>query len=140
MFLPQDDGDRKVVPRISKDALYKMAAILPKPSTNLRDTIELMTAHQPASRGHPTEESQSGYYPGSEEIAEEEIEAVKKLMEAKKIAPENTRLGKNSHEGVLRSCRLLWRQITSPGSLAGLCLETSPPSESYSVAVTTLKK
>lgn len=127
MFLTQDDGDRKVVPQISKDALYKMAAILPEPSTNLRDTIELMTAHQPASMGHPTEESQSGYYPGSEKIIEEEIEAVKKLMEAKKIAPENTRLRKNSHEGVFEIMQASVETDNEPRFIGRIVLGDQPP-------------
>ncbi|KAK7219239.1 hypothetical protein V2G26_007242 [Clonostachys chloroleuca] len=93
-----EDGDRKAVPQISKDSIFKMAEILPKSEMNWLETIELMTADKPTRMGYPAEESQSAYYPGSEICTREEIEAVTKIMSTEKIAPENTRLRKNSAE------------------------------------------
>ncbi|CAI6098997.1 unnamed protein product, partial [Clonostachys chloroleuca] len=93
-----EDGDRKAVPQISKDSIFKMAEILPKSEIYWLETIELMTADKPTRMGYPAEESQSAYYPGSEICTREEIEAVTKIMSTEKIAPENTRLRKNSAE------------------------------------------
>lgn len=55
---------------------------------------------QPATLGYSSKTSQSAYYPGSANLSAEEIEAVTRLMDAKKIAPENTRLERSQTAGV----------------------------------------
>lgn len=90
----QEDGGRKVVPNISQHALRNMACISTAASEKLDRILSPLTAIQPATFGYPSNASQSSYYPGTERITNAEIEAVAKLMEAEKIAPENTRLQK----------------------------------------------
>ena len=85
-----------------------MASISPEASAKLEEIIDLMMAHQPANLGHADEGSQSGYYPGKERITKEEIEVITKLMEAKKVAPENTRLR------------------NKPSTMRALCVRNSP--------------
>jgi dipeptidyl-peptidase-3 len=74
-----------------------MASISPEATAKLRDVLEPMMAAQPGRLGYPDKISQSGFYPGTEEITKEEIDAITKLMETKKVAPENTRLRKLDH-------------------------------------------
>ncbi|KAL1854329.1 hypothetical protein Daus18300_011515 [Diaporthe australafricana] len=91
-----DDGDRKVIPGISKEALRKMATISPAASTKLEEILDPMTSPQPAMLGYPSDTSQSSYYLGNERIRKVELEAIKKIMDVNNIAPENTRLRKVS--------------------------------------------
>jgi len=74
-----------------------MASLSTEASAKLEEIIKPMMAAQPATLGYPNETSQSSYYPGKERITMEEIEALTKIMEAKKIAPENTRLLKETN-------------------------------------------
>lgn len=71
-----------------------MASISPEATAKLQEVLEPMMATQPGRLGYPDKTSQSGFYPGTEEITKEEIEGITKLMETKKVAPENTRLRK----------------------------------------------
>ncbi|KAH8590734.1 dipeptidyl peptidase III [Bisporella sp. PMI_857] len=77
------DGDRKVIPGVSKVALRKMASISPEASAKLKEIIDPMM--KPVWLLS---------WPGMH--YKEEIEVVTKLMAAKKIAPENTRLQKQT--------------------------------------------
>ncbi|KAK1826080.1 dipeptidyl peptidase III [Podospora conica] len=88
------DGDRKVVPQVSADALRKMASISPATTAQLEKIIEPLIDESPFSLGFPGPGTQSAYYPGPETITKEEITAVAEIMERHSIAPENTRLRK----------------------------------------------
>ncbi|KAJ8057922.1 hypothetical protein OCU04_013102 [Sclerotinia nivalis] len=88
------DGDRKVIPNVSHEALRKMASVSPEASAKLEEIIGPMMETQPAALGYPDEASQSSYYIGKEHIKKEDIEAITKMMEARRISPENTRLQK----------------------------------------------
>jgi dipeptidyl-peptidase-3 len=69
-----------------------MATVSPEATSKLYKILDLMLAAQPSHLGYPSKTSQSGYYIGKETVNQEEVETVTKLMEARKIAPENTRL------------------------------------------------
>jgi dipeptidyl-peptidase III len=73
-----------------------MASISPEASASLEKISDLMVSTQPSNLWYPSETSQSSYYLGTTSITKEEIGAVTKVMEVKKIAPENTRLLKRS--------------------------------------------
>ncbi|KAI0096976.1 dipeptidyl peptidase III [Nemania sp. FL0031] len=90
------DGDHKVIPDISENTLRNMAKISPEASAKLERIVTPMMSTQPSSLGYPSEMCQSGYYPGDGKITEEEIAAVSNMMQAKKMAPENTRLLKRT--------------------------------------------
>jgi dipeptidyl-peptidase-3 len=100
-----------------------MAQILPKSDMNWFETIELMTADKPTRMGYPTEESQSAYYPGSEICTREEIDAVTKIMSTEKIAPENTRLRKNSAEESFEIIQASAEREDEPKVLGHLAVE-----------------
>ncbi|KAM7206109.1 dipeptidyl-peptidase 3 [Naviculisporaceae sp. PSN 640] len=77
------DGDRKITPDLSRQALRRLASISPAAISMLDDVLEPMLAPG----------SESGYYLGDgEPITNEAIKAVTNLMETRNIAPENTRL------------------------------------------------
>ncbi|KAK2608595.1 hypothetical protein QQS21_002821 [Conoideocrella luteorostrata] len=88
------DGDQKVVPPISADALRKMANGSPQSATALEKIIEPLLAMYPSSLGFPNKDNQSNYYPGENQITKEEIAAVARVMEKNSIEPENTRVRK----------------------------------------------
>ncbi|KAF7866787.1 hypothetical protein EAF04_005629 [Stromatinia cepivora] len=88
------DGDRKVILSVSHEALRKMASVSPEASAKLEEIIGPMMATQPAALGYPDEAGQSSCYIGKEHIKKEDIEAITKMMEARRISPENTRLQK----------------------------------------------
>ncbi|CAD6449789.1 898e2baa-2291-4aa0-bb4b-2a24cf5a774f [Sclerotinia trifoliorum] len=91
-----DDGNRKVIPSISHEVLRKMASVSPDASAKLEEIITPMVEIQPAALGYPDGANQSGYYISDidEQIKKEDIEIITKMMEARKISPENTRLRK----------------------------------------------
>jgi dipeptidyl-peptidase-3 len=74
-----------------------MASVSAEASAKLEEILGTMMATQPANLGYPSETSQSSYYPSKGKITEGEIKAITKMMEARKIAPENTRLRKRTH-------------------------------------------
>ncbi|KID94054.1 dipeptidyl peptidase III, partial [Metarhizium majus ARSEF 297] len=86
------EGDRKVVPHLSAEALRKMAGISPDAATALDKIIDPLLSNSPFSLGFPDGNSQSNYYPGEEQITKEDIAAVAKVMEKHSIEPENTRV------------------------------------------------
>jgi dipeptidyl-peptidase-3 len=71
-----------------------MADMSPEATSKLEEILDTMLTAQPSNLGYPSETSQSSYYPSKERVTHEEAEAITKLMEARKIAPENTRLFK----------------------------------------------
>ncbi|APA12599.1 hypothetical protein sscle_09g073690 [Sclerotinia sclerotiorum 1980 UF-70] len=88
------DGDRKVIPNVSHEVLRKMASVSPDASAKFEEIITPMMEIQPAALGYPDGANQSGYYIGDEKIKKKDIEAITKMMEARGISPENTRLRK----------------------------------------------
>ncbi|KAI0389094.1 dipeptidyl peptidase III [Xylariaceae sp. FL0594] len=89
------DGDWKVVPDVSEDVLRKMAErASPEALAKLEEIIKPLLAKQPSVFGYASDSSQSNYYPGDIPLTKEEVQAVTQLMQAKNIAPENTRLRK----------------------------------------------
>ncbi|XDG04467.1 hypothetical protein ABKA04_004082 [Annulohypoxylon sp. FPYF3050] len=89
-----DSGDRKVIPKIPRDVLFKMASLSPEALSKLEDILEPMMAVKPAGLGYPDANNQSSYYLGNVRITKEEVKSITKIMEEKKIAPNNTRLQK----------------------------------------------
>lgn len=53
----------------------------------------MINARPPFSLGYPSETAQSSYYPGND-IREEDVMMVSKVLEQNSIFPENTRLQK----------------------------------------------
>ncbi|KAK0747420.1 dipeptidyl peptidase III [Apiosordaria backusii] len=88
------DGNRKVVPRVSADALRKMASISLATTSRLEKILGPLLAVAPYSLGFPGPSTQSAYYPGPEIITKDEIAAIAEIMEKHSIDPENTRLRK----------------------------------------------
>ncbi|KAI9842893.1 MAG: hypothetical protein M1837_006725 [Sclerophora amabilis] len=88
------EGDRKVVPDVSADALHRMASISPDTVTALKKIIDPMLSVPPFSLGFSDGAHQSNYYPGEERITKDEIAAVAKVMEYHSIEAENTRIRK----------------------------------------------
>ncbi|KAK5088843.1 hypothetical protein LTR05_003065 [Lithohypha guttulata] len=86
-------GDQKFVPNVSRDILVKLAS-KSDIATKLLDKIDdALFSKPPFGLGFPSDSTQSQYYPkGSFKITEQQIQAVSKLMEVKRIWPENTRL------------------------------------------------
>ncbi len=95
----QADGNRKAVPRISADALRKMAGISPATTSLLDKIIHPLLTAAPNSLGFPGPGTQSTYYPGPEAITKNEITAIAHIMENNSIEPENTRLSKKVEGG-----------------------------------------
>ncbi|KAL1862253.1 hypothetical protein Plec18170_001078 [Paecilomyces lecythidis] len=88
------DGDRKVIPDISEDTLHKLGSISPGANGKLKNILHPMLSAQPAIMGYLDDNCQSSYYLGTEQVTRAEIDAIKKIMHANKVAPENTRLRK----------------------------------------------
>ncbi|OQE16185.1 hypothetical protein PENSTE_c025G04286 [Penicillium steckii] len=86
------DGDTKVVPDISADALRKMARISAETKYVLESIIGSLLETPPYSLGFPDGNSTSNYYIGK--ITKEEVEAIARAMEKYSIEPENTRIFK----------------------------------------------
>lgn len=104
-----------------------MTRILGEPSEDLQNTIELMTTPQPANMGYPNECNQSCYYPGSETITKHEIEEVTRIMEARRIAPENTRLRKDSSEATFEIMQASAEKVDEPSSLGQIMTKGGTP-------------
>ncbi|ATY58656.1 dipeptidyl peptidase III [Cordyceps militaris] len=93
------DGNRKVVPHVSADAIRKMASISPATTSLLDKIIDPLLAATPKCLGFPGPGTQSTYYPGPEAITKNEITAIAEIMEKNEIEPENTRLSKRVEGG-----------------------------------------
>lgn len=66
-----------------------------------------MLAVPPFALGYPTTNTTSAYYPGNEQISQEEVDQVSEIMREASIGPENTRLRK-SYIGGKVTYSLLW--------------------------------
>ncbi|KAF9773459.1 hypothetical protein IL306_008715 [Fusarium sp. DS 682] len=89
-----EEGDRKVVPDLTAEALRNMASISPDAATALDKIIDPLLSIPPVSLGFPDATSQSNYYPGQEPITKDDIAAVARVMAKHSIEPENTRVRK----------------------------------------------
>lgn len=87
------EGDQKIVPNISANALRKMASISEAAVATLEEVIEPMLSISPTTLAL----TDSTYYPGDAKITLEEIAAVARVMEDTGLEPENTRLRKSVH-------------------------------------------
>lgn len=99
MQLNQNPGNHKAIPHVTRDTLTKMASISVKATSLLEEIIEDMMAAQPTKIGYPSETSQSNFYPGNEKMTKEEIEIITKMIKARGIASETTRLQKLPRTG-----------------------------------------
>ncbi|RLL98895.1 hypothetical protein CFD26_101402 [Aspergillus turcosus] len=93
------EGDQKFVTDLSADALEKIANLSPKTKAGLENIIGPLLAVPPFNLGYPSEKAQSGYYPGTELISQEEIDKVSEVMSKYSIGPENTRIRKLVEDG-----------------------------------------
>ncbi|RHZ51299.1 hypothetical protein CDV55_101253 [Aspergillus turcosus] len=93
------EGDQKFVTDLSADALEKIANLSPKTKAGLEKIIGPLLAVPPFNLGYPREKAQSGYYPGTELISQEEIDKVSEVMSKYSIGPENTRIRKLVEDG-----------------------------------------
>ncbi|PSN73620.1 peptidase M49, dipeptidyl-peptidase III [Corynespora cassiicola Philippines] len=93
------EGDQKFVPDVTPDFLRKIAGTSPKTRDGLEKIVGSMLAVPPFSSGHPSENAQSGYYPGDEPITRSEVAKVSEVMSGKAIGPENTRIRKVVKDG-----------------------------------------
>jgi dipeptidyl-peptidase III len=75
---------------MSTDALKNLVAL--KPHSNI---VENILAIPPYSLGFPSENTQSMYYPGEEQLTRDEIAGISRVLGQNGIYPENTRLTKS---------------------------------------------
>ncbi|KAH6621473.1 dipeptidyl peptidase III [Chaetomium sp. MPI-SDFR-AT-0129] len=108
------DGNRKVVPRVSVDAIRAMASISPAETALLDKIIGPHLDVTPQSLGFPGPDTQSTYYPGPETITKDEIAEIAEIMEQNSIEPENTRLSKTFEDGAAVFRILRASATTSP--------------------------
>ena len=59
---------------------------------NIKDAIY---AQEPSHFGYPSQQTQSGYYPDSPSITEDDVAFVQKLLEDNGLLAENTRIRKS---------------------------------------------
>lgn len=95
------EGDRKVVPSVSKETLGKIALFCfgSESADSWGAVVDQMLETPPISLGFTDGKNQSSYYPGLEPVSQEEASMVAKVMEKCQIEPENTRLRKVSQGG-----------------------------------------
>lgn len=92
-------GDSKFVPRACFDALAKVS---PEVEAFYKATKGAIFSHDPPEimhLGYPEQGHMTTYYPDSQNITKDEIQAVGDFLEQKKLLAENTRLRKTK-EGV----------------------------------------
>lgn len=75
-----------------------MASISPDAATALEKIIDPLLKASPFILGFDGPNSHSNYYPGKENIAEEEVAMVAKVMSKYSISPDNTRIIKTKDE------------------------------------------
>jgi dipeptidyl-peptidase-3 len=95
----QGESDKKLITRLSAEALRKVAGITPKTKTDLETFIDRLLAVPPYSLGYLSETAQSGCYPGDDPITQDEVDMVSDVMSARSIGLENTRIRKVNKEG-----------------------------------------
>ncbi|KAF2423435.1 peptidase M49, dipeptidyl-peptidase III [Tothia fuscella] len=84
----------KFVPAVPLEFLRELCATSDKASRLLEDCLPGILPPKPESLGLPSDNCQSAYYPGSEPVSMEELRAVAKLLGARGIGQENTRVRK----------------------------------------------
>ncbi|KPM44896.1 Dipeptidyl peptidase 3 [Neonectria ditissima] len=84
-------GDQKFIPGVDGTILRNLADRSPKLAGLYEKISKPINATPPFSLGYPSEISQSSYYPGND-ISEEDIALVSKVLEQNSVFPENTRL------------------------------------------------
>jgi dipeptidyl-peptidase-3 len=84
---------------VTAETLRKITAISLKTKVGLDKIIEPLLSVPPFSLGYPSKMAQSGYYPSSEHVTEQEITKVSEFMNKISIGPENTRLRKINKDG-----------------------------------------
>jgi dipeptidyl-peptidase-3 len=87
------------VPELSRESLWKIAAISAAATNFLSDTVDAIFSTPPYSLGFPGNDTISNYYPGSERITRQEIALVSSVMGSHSLEPENTRLRKFVYNG-----------------------------------------
>jgi dipeptidyl-peptidase-3 len=95
----QGEGDKKLIPRLSAEALREVAGITPKTKTDLETFIDRLRAVPSYSLGYLSETAQSGCYPGDDSITQDEVDLVSDVMSTRSIGSENTRIRKVNEEG-----------------------------------------
>ncbi|KAF7512386.1 hypothetical protein GJ744_001321 [Endocarpon pusillum] len=95
-------GDSKFIPRLSQEALRKLASCSPESEKALQKAMTagggIYEAKDTALMhlGYPQDGHMTTYYPDSPTITKEEISSIGDLLEKKKLLLENTRLRKTS--------------------------------------------
>jgi dipeptidyl-peptidase-3 len=88
-------GDRKFVPGVSSEFITSLARNASLKAQDLLERcIEPLMSTQPSLLGFPGKYNQSGYYPGSVEITQEEVKQIDRVLESRNIGMENTRIVK----------------------------------------------
>jgi dipeptidyl-peptidase-3 len=91
-------GDSKIIPRIAPEKLEVLATVSDEGHQLWLKFKDLIYENKDVGLmhlGYPDAGHLSNYYPDSPDITKDEITAVSKLLEGKKLLPENTRIRKN---------------------------------------------
>lgn len=88
-------GDSKFVPRLSPEAMERLASTTPK-AKELLSKIggKMFVEERDLLLGWPATGGISNYYPDSPDIKQEEVEALDEILTARGLLPENTRVKK----------------------------------------------
>ncbi|CAG8962044.1 hypothetical protein HYFRA_00005086 [Hymenoscyphus fraxineus] len=98
-YFNQGEGDQKFIPKLTVEAMRKIANISSKTAVTLEKIIDPLFSVPPFNLGYPNKNAQSGYYPGAETISQEEIATISEAMNRCSIGPENTRIQKGVENG-----------------------------------------
>ncbi|KAF5601714.1 dipeptidyl-peptidase III [Fusarium subglutinans] len=92
-------GDEKFIPHIPKASFAKLCQCRPETEELFTEVATAMYSVVRHRYGYSVvPECASGFYPGSEPIAKEEVDSVHRFMQSNQILPENTRLFKTTSE------------------------------------------
>jgi dipeptidyl-peptidase III len=95
----QGEVVQKFVPGLSERTLKKIASISRTSEALLEKIIQPMMRVPTYSLGSPSKAAASNYYPGIEQITQDEVAAVSKVIDGQSIEPRNTRLRRVSEHG-----------------------------------------
>ncbi|KAG8627622.1 hypothetical protein KVT40_005105 [Elsinoe batatas] len=87
-------GDSKFIPAVPSTSLEAFAARSEQLRSSLAPIVDAMYAVPPYSLGFPGNPTTSAYYPGAEQISQEEIAMVSQELQKHSIYLENTRIRK----------------------------------------------
>ncbi|KAF2228173.1 peptidase family M49-domain-containing protein [Elsinoe ampelina] len=87
-------GDSKFIPAVHRADLEVFAGHSEQLRSSLIPVVDAMYAVPPYSLGFPGSQTSSAYYPGAEQISQEEIAMVSQESQKHSIYPENTRIRK----------------------------------------------